>query len=433
MGTSTYVALDKVTTTGSVSSIEFTGISSAYTDLRIVIDVLGVGTGYVTAQFNNNTGTNYSITRMGGNGSTATSYRATDQTSCDLSWSAAYTSSGRLMATVDLLNYSNTTTFKNLLSRAGKSDNAVDLIAGMFRSTSAITSIKLIAATSNFAAGSTFSLYGISAANADSTPKAVGGAVTSDATYYYHTFRTSGNFVPNQTLTCDYLIVGGGGGGGAIIGGGGGAGGYRPFSSTSITAATYPVVIGAGGHGGWYGGGTGTIKAASTAGSASTFNGSSAAGGGGGAYFADGSFFGPATSGGSGGGGSRTQGAGSGNTPSTSPSQGNSGGTGQGGAPYYNSGGGGGAGAVGGNAGVNSGSGGAGLNWQSLGTFYAGGGGGAPGDAGGAGAGGTGGGGAGVAGVGVSGTSATGGGGGGGHSNGGTGGGGVVIIRYAKA
>jgi hypothetical protein len=158
MTTNTYVALDKVTTTGSVSYIEFTGISSGYTDLRIVVDAVGVGTGSVIAQFNNDTGTNYSITRLGGNGSTASSNRISNQTWLSFSWSAAYTSSTRLIETVDIMNYSNATTFKSVLCRAGKSNNAVDAIIGLWRSTSAITSIKLLAESQNFASGSTFSL-----------------------------------------------------------------------------------------------------------------------------------------------------------------------------------------------------------------------------------------------------------------------------------
>ena len=160
---STYTPIATTTTGGSTSSVTFSSLGS-YTDLRLVIDVIGVGTGYVSVQFNSDTGTNYSLTRIGGNGTTASSNRASSQTSIDLSWSAAYTSSGRLLETVDFMNYGNGTTYKTLLSRAGKADNAVDAIVGLWRSTSAITSINLMAMSANYAAGSTFSLYGIASA-----------------------------------------------------------------------------------------------------------------------------------------------------------------------------------------------------------------------------------------------------------------------------
>ena len=160
---STYTPIATTTTGGSTSSVTFSSLGS-YTDLRLVIDAIGVGTGYVSVQFNSDTATNYSLTRIGGNGSTASSNRASSQTSIDLSWSAAYTSSGRLLETVDFMNYRNTTTYKTLLSRAGKADNAVDTIVGLWRSTSAITSINLMAMSANYAAGSTFTLWGIQSA-----------------------------------------------------------------------------------------------------------------------------------------------------------------------------------------------------------------------------------------------------------------------------
>ena len=58
--------------------------------------------------------------------------------------------------------------------------------------------------------------------------KATGGTVTSDSTYWYHTFTSNGTFVPNQSLSVEYLIVaGGGGGGGTQLASGVGTGGDR--------------------------------------------------------------------------------------------------------------------------------------------------------------------------------------------------------------
>jgi len=160
---STYTPIATTTLGSAQSSVTFSSLGS-YTDLKLIMDVLGSGTGYVSLRFNSDTGTNYSLTRVGGNGSTASSNRATSQTSLDLSWSAAYTSSGRLLETVDIMNYGNSTTYKTLLSRAGKADNAVDAIVGLWRSTSAVTSITLLAQSANFASTSTFTLYGIASA-----------------------------------------------------------------------------------------------------------------------------------------------------------------------------------------------------------------------------------------------------------------------------
>jgi hypothetical protein len=166
-------------------------------------------------------------------------------------------------------------------------------------------------------------------------------------------------------FTADLLVVAGGGGGGPTgFGGGGGAGGLIDTTTTITVATNYTVTIGAGGTGG------------STNGADSVAFSQTAIGGGKG-----GTHLGNGTAGGSGGGGGgdATTSGGLGTS-----GQGNNGGTGFDPAPGEGSGGGGGAGAVGGNgaaAAPGSGAGGVGINWKSLGTFYAGGGGGGTGRA----------------------------------------------------
>ena len=264
--------------------------------------------------------------------------------------------------------------------------------------------------------------------------------------YRTHTFTSSGTFVVTNAGPglVDYLVVAGGGGGGCNHGGGGGAGGFRTGSGLAIISNTpYSITVGGGGAG------APTITSPPGAspqgsdGNPSIFSSITSTGGGGGGARNDANNNSPGRPGGSGGGGGGSQptlpgnwAAGSGNTPSTTPSQGNPGGTGT----NTFGGGGGGAGAPGTNGGVpapGSGFGGAGLPSSISGTstFYAGGGGG--GNT--AGSGGTGGGGAGAPNsipastAAPAGTYATGGGGGGGTGGfgaGGSGGSGIVIIRY---
>jgi hypothetical protein len=218
----------------------------------------------------------------------------------------------------------------------------------------------------------------------------------------------------------EYLVVAGGGGGGKQFGGGGGAGGYISTSTNVNSGTAYSIVIGAGGAGKSVNG-TGSNGDTSSGFGTSTTGG----GGGGGGSPVNGA------SGGSGGGGSGKTGGGVGGSGGAGTSgQGNAGGTGTSSTLTDGGGGGGGAGAVGQNA-ANAnptGSGGAGLNWQSLGTFYAGGGGGSTNASGGSGGGGNGS----ASSSGANGTANTG--GGGGATNTGTtsgaGGSGVVIVRY---
>ena len=436
MATNTYVALASETLISAVPTITFDNINQDYTDLVIVGNGIASTDAGIDVQFNNDGGVGslYSFTYLYGDGTSAISGRVPNTT---------VASGGRLgvngsVATLNVMNYSNNTTYKTMIARGSNAGVITIATAALWRNTNAITRIDLKrGGGGDFSIGSTFSLYGISAIGGV-TPKATGGTVTSDETYWYHTFEMSGNFVPNQTLSCDYLVVAGGGGGGTLNGGGGGAGGLRSTvtatggggsleSALSLTAGSYPVTVGGGGAGAGF-----AAPTTGSNGSNSIFSTITSTGGGGGAGGAlNGS------SGGSGGGagnenpGPNTGGAGTAN-------QGYAGGnTNNNGAPFASAGGGG-AGAVGGSVAgsVSAGNGGAGVATIISGTSitYAGGGGGGA-NGGTTSTGGSGGGGAG--GVDVRGTDGTGnrGGGGGGSAQfnaGGNGGSGIVIVRYAK-
>jgi hypothetical protein len=58
-------------------------------------------------------------------------------------------------------NYSNATTYKSILMRVGKATNGTDAMVGLWRSTSAINTIKLMGSNALYG---TLTLYGIKAA-----------------------------------------------------------------------------------------------------------------------------------------------------------------------------------------------------------------------------------------------------------------------------
>jgi hypothetical protein len=427
LATNTYVALATHTVPSSVASYTFTSIPQGYTDLILVIN------GKHSAnqnedyglRFNSDTGSNYSSTYLLGSGTAALSGRVSNQTKTISGWLNA-TDIGTYIDHIQ--NYSNSTTYKTVISRGAQTDSDTYLSANvsLWRNTAAITSITVVPAAASLASGMTLSLYGVAA---EGMPYATGGYVTSDANYYYHTFTSTGTFTPLQSLSCDYLVVaggGGGGGGGAGYGGGGGAGGYRTGSALSVTATPYTITVGAGGVGGL------GNSANSTSGSNSVFSTITSNGGGLGGGYNGSSYYTPATGGSGGGSGGGFTGA-AGNTPSTSPSQGNSGGNGSGGSSPRAGGGGGGASASGTNGqwtpSAIAGNGGNGSTWSGNSVTYAGGGAGGVESGGTFGTGGSGGGG----GTGVSGTANTGGGGGGAAGGDGrAGGSGIVVIRYPK-
>ena len=438
-----YVLLERIELNADAASVTFSNIpQSGYTDLKVVISgrstVAQLGAS-LYMRFNGSSTTN-TIRNLYGNGSSAASQTQSD------AWSGidvdGANASANVFSNTEIYfpNYANTSYNKSWSAESVIENNATsgyqEMAAGLWANTAAITSITFTIenASGNWSQYSTFSLYGLAAVGTTPViaPKASGGNITTDGTYWIHTFNSTGAFVPNQTLSCDYLVVAGGGGGGSNRGGGAGAGGYLE-SSLTVAATSYTVTVGAGGSAGASGGSND-----GTNGSNSIFSSITSTGGGGGARASANGL-----NGGSGGGCIETGVGGTGVS-----GQGFAGGFGAG-SGSYGAGAGGGAGAVGAN-GTSSAGGNGGTGKQSsitgTSTYYAGGGGGAcyltAGTPGSGGAGGGGAGGEGSGGTRTTGEAGTtnlgGGGGGGGYSPGneyagGNGGSGVVIIRYTIA
>jgi len=431
---STNMTLIEAKTLGaSTSNVTFSSIPQTYTDLKLVMSVRDTvtGTGNAWVAFDiyfNGSNTNLSGKHLFGTGSAAGS----NSVAYGYANEGGTTSNTFSNNEIYIPNYTSSN-YKSYSADQVTENNATaalsSLIAGLWSSTSAITSITCSALGTAFAANSTFYLYGIS--NVTSTTKATGGIVSSDGTYNYHMFPFSGTFTPTSALTADILVIAGGGGAGYFYGGGGGAGGVRQLSSQSLTTTNYTATIGNGGAG------AGNSSTKGTSGTNSSFSGSgfttiTASGGGGGGSNSNNA----GLSGGSGGGGSNTGAAGSGNSGGYSPVEGYAGHSF--GASNKSGGGGGAGGAANGSTGRGDGANGTSAysSWGSatntghnvIGTYYyAGGGSGAPGDTSLGGYGG-GGGAGGMMFPSYNGAPNTGGGGG---SDAGSGGSGLIIIRYA--
>ena len=167
---STYTPIATTTASGSVSSVTFSSIAGTYTDLIIVSSAsLASGAENLRFRFNSDTGSNYSFTVLNGSGSGALSTRSSNQTYIAADWNGFLTTTTNVTL-INIQNYSNTTTNKTALVRSNNAASAasgVDAIVGLWRSTSAITSITILNSGTggvNFAAGSMFTLYGIAAA-----------------------------------------------------------------------------------------------------------------------------------------------------------------------------------------------------------------------------------------------------------------------------
>ncbi len=165
----TYTPIVSQTLSSATNSITFSSIPSTYTDLILICSCassLGSGSPSLGVQFNNDTSTNYSLSQLVGTGSAASSNRSTSATEGQLG--NMPTASGAFSSIIaHFMGYSNNTTNKTVLARSSDADNYVILRANLWRNTSAITTIRLFeGSASNLVVGSTFTLYGIKAAQA---------------------------------------------------------------------------------------------------------------------------------------------------------------------------------------------------------------------------------------------------------------------------
>ena len=156
---STYTPIATQTLGSAAASVTFSSISGSYTDLIIVVSGTQSADDTIGLQFNSDTGSNYSTTRLGGDGSSASSTRWTNITSAY----ALLQFTTQNISVINIQNYSNSTTNKTVLSRSSNAGNFLAAWVSLWRNTAAITSIKLQSynSGSNFAAGSTFTLYGV--------------------------------------------------------------------------------------------------------------------------------------------------------------------------------------------------------------------------------------------------------------------------------
>jgi hypothetical protein len=167
MPTITYLPIATTTVSGtSTNAVTFSSIPNTYTDLVLVQYLPGDPTAtyaYSNLRYNSDTGNNYS-----------SSYQyyyngLTPGRQANVSYILHGTSSfmGNSNIITHIQNYSNTTNNKTSISRVNLSANSNGITqeifegTGLYRSTSAITSVTAFITTGNYASGSIFTLYGI--------------------------------------------------------------------------------------------------------------------------------------------------------------------------------------------------------------------------------------------------------------------------------
>ena len=161
METTTYIALQNITLTGSASSVTFSNIPNTYRDLIIAANIDNSVNTELFIRFNNDTGTNYTSVRMQGSGVAAGA-------NTHLGPAMRLVGNGDIMtdfshvAIVQLFDYSVANKHKAVLSRTNSS-NGMDACAGRWTVSDPISVVTLIPNSGSFQVGSTFSMYGIEA------------------------------------------------------------------------------------------------------------------------------------------------------------------------------------------------------------------------------------------------------------------------------
>ena len=158
---STYSPIATTTLGGATGSYTFSSIPSTYTDLVLIFGGSMSSFGNLRIQFNSDTGSNYSFTRLLGDGSTAQSDRGTAQPAINIAILDANVIGNSITS---IQNYANTTTYKTVIARGNSTGTYLGASVGLWRSTSAINSITIYPAAGNLNSGSVITLYGIAAA-----------------------------------------------------------------------------------------------------------------------------------------------------------------------------------------------------------------------------------------------------------------------------
>ena len=160
----TYESIATQTLSPTATTVTFSSIPSTYTDLVVVCAYNRVSGGNNISMRLNGDTTNYSETYIEGDGTNVVSGRNANDSNMRIAFIVGGTGTSQSTMIINLQNYSNTTTYKTVLTRYSEGSTGVGASVGLWRSTASINSVEIGCAGINFATGSTFTLYGIAAA-----------------------------------------------------------------------------------------------------------------------------------------------------------------------------------------------------------------------------------------------------------------------------
>ena len=123
------------------------------------------GNASIYLRFNGDTGANYNSVYALGYGSGLASGTRTSVQYINLSDQIAINNGEKNLTVANILDYTATDKHKSVVSRSNSPESGVNMVAGRWANTSAVTQIDLVqsSGTNGLSAGSTFAIYGIEA------------------------------------------------------------------------------------------------------------------------------------------------------------------------------------------------------------------------------------------------------------------------------
>lgn len=160
----TYEPISTTTLGTAAASITFSSIPATYTDLRLtLVNPLGAASYYLYFRLNSDSAANYSRTILYGTGGSALSSTSTADNFALLGY---LTTTQPTFQTLDIFSYAGSTNKTWLITSSQDANGSGEVRAqvGLWRSTSAITTLAISRQTGNLDIGTTATLYGIKAA-----------------------------------------------------------------------------------------------------------------------------------------------------------------------------------------------------------------------------------------------------------------------------
>ena len=162
-----FFSIATTTATGSTADVTFSNIPQTYThlQLRMMIKNHTANTNNTRIQFNSDTAANYSWHELYGDSASAGSSASTSASYMYLgNHPSNVAASAFAVFVVDILDYKDTNKFKTVRTLSGfdlNGSGVVGLKSGNWRSTSAISTIRIFPGADSFGQYSSFALYGI--------------------------------------------------------------------------------------------------------------------------------------------------------------------------------------------------------------------------------------------------------------------------------